>query len=90
MTKGDYMPTISTFYGIIIMMHLKDKEHNPPHVHAFYGERAATFFISDGEIYEGDFPNRAKKMVKEFILKNKEALLEMWETGKYTKLKGLD
>ena len=90
MTKGDYMPTISTFYGIIIMMHLKDKEHNPPHVHAFYGERAATFFISDGEIYEGDFPNRAKKMVKEFILKNKEALLEMWETGKYSKLKGLD
>ena len=84
------MPTISTFYGIIIMMHLKDKEHNPPHVHAFYGERAATFFISDGEIYEGDFPNRAKKMVKEFILKNKEALLEMWETGKYSKLKGLD
>ena len=84
------MPTISTFYGIIIMMYLRDKEHNPPHIHAFYGDEAATFYISNGEIYEGDFPNRAKKMVKEFVEKYKKELLEMWETGKYTKLKGLD
>lgn len=37
------MPTISTFYGIIITMHLRNKEHNPPHVHAAYGNEAATF-----------------------------------------------
>ena len=24
------MPTISCFYGIIIVMYLRDKEHNPP------------------------------------------------------------
>lgn len=84
------MPTISTFYGIIIMMYLKDKEHNPPHIHAFYGNEAASFYIKDGEIYEGSFPRRAKKMVKEFIIKYKKELLEMWETGKYSKLKGLE
>ena len=28
------MPTISSFYGIIILMHLTSKEHNPPHIHA--------------------------------------------------------
>ena len=50
------MPTISTFYGIIIMMHLRDKEHNPPHLHAFYGDKAATFYISNGELFEGEFP----------------------------------
>ncbi|MDY2686984.1 MAG: DUF4160 domain-containing protein [Candidatus Enteromonas sp.] len=50
------------------MMNLRNKEHNPPHIHAFYGENAATFYISNGEIYEGDFPSKAKKMVKEFIL----------------------
>ena len=72
------------------MMNLRNKEHNPPHVHAFYGDHAATFYISNGEIYEGDFPVRAKKMVKEFILKYKQELLEMWETEKYIKLKGLD
>ena len=28
------MPTISSFYGIIIVMYLRNKEHNPPHNHA--------------------------------------------------------
>ena len=84
------MPTISTFYGIIIMMHLKEKEHNPPHIHAFYGNEEASFFISNGELYMGSFPRRAKKMVKEFILKYQKELMEMWETGKRSKLKGLD
>ena len=83
------MPTISVFYGIIIMMYLKDKEHNPPHIHAFYGSDAATFLISNGDLYEGEFPYRAKKMVKEFINKYKNELLQMWETGIYTKLEGL-
>lgn len=84
------MPSISTFYGIVIMMYLKDKEHNPPHIHAFYGDDAASFLISNGELLEGDFPTRAKKMVKEFVLKYKKELFDMWETGKYTKLKGLE
>ena len=72
------------------MMNLRNKEHNPPHIHAFYGENAATFYISNGEIYEGDFPSKAKKMVKEFILSYQKELLNMWETEKYYKLKGLD
>ncbi len=71
-------------------MYLKDKEHNPPHIHAFYGDEAASFYIANGEIYEGSFPSRAKKMVKEFVLKYKAELLEMWETGEYKKLKGLE
>ena len=28
------VPTICHFYGIIIVMCLRNKEHNPPHVHA--------------------------------------------------------
>lgn len=83
------MPTISVFYGIIIMMYLRDKEHNPPHIHAFYGNDAASFLISNGELYEGEFPYRAKKMVREFIKKYKNELLQMWKTGIYTKLEGL-
>ena len=84
------MPTISSFYGIIIMMHLRDKEHNPSHLHAFYGNEAATFYLSNGEIFEGAFPYKAKKLVKKFIEKYQKELNEMWETGIYTKLKGLD
>lgn len=83
------MPTISVFYGITIMMYLRDKEHNPPHIHAFYGNEAASFLIDSGDIYEGNFPKRGKKLVKEFINKNKEELLKMWNTGEYIKLEGL-
>ena len=36
--KGEYMPEISRFYGIIIKMFFKPKEHEPSHIHALYGE----------------------------------------------------
>mgnify|MGYP003310300520 FL=1 len=58
------MPTISIFYGIMIVMYLRNKEHNPPHIHAIYGEYDASFYISSGEIYEGDFPKNGKKWLK--------------------------
>ena len=90
MTEDLYMPAISFFYGICIRMYLRNKEHNPPHIHASYGDEEASFYISNGEIFEGSFPARAKKMVKEFVLKYQKELLEMWETEKYVKLKGLD
>lgn len=84
------MPTISVFYGITIMMFFKAKEHNPPHIHAYYGDEAGTFNISNGEILHGNLPPKAKVMVKEFVLKYQKELMEMWETGKYMKLKGLE
>lgn len=37
------MPTISYFYGIVITMYQKGKEHNPPHIHAFYQDNCAAF-----------------------------------------------
>lgn len=80
------MPTISSFYGITIVMFQKDKEHNPPHIHAITQQYYATFLIADGTVYEGRFPTKAKKLVKEFILKNREELEEMWESGKFKKL----
>lgn len=80
------MPTISTFYGIMVVMYLRNKEHNPPHVHAIYGEYDASFYILDGELYEGDFPLNGKKLMKEFINKNRDDLLKMWEDGIYKKL----
>ena len=71
-------------------MYLKNKEHNPPHIHAFYGDNVATFYIESGEILEGVFPKRAQRMVKEFITKNKKDLMDMWVTGNYRKIKGLE
>ena len=80
------MPTICVFYGITIIMHLTDKEHNPPHIHAIYGEYEASFYIETGDIFEGFFPSNGKKLVKEFVNINKTELLNMWDTGIYKKL----
>ena len=84
------MPTISYFYGITIVMYLKSKEHNPPHVHAITQDFDAPFLISTGEIMEGDFPPKAKVMVKEFILIYQVELQNIWDTEQYVKLPPLD
>lgn len=80
------MPTISLFCGIAIMMFQLGKEHNPPHIHAFYGSDEASFIIEDGSILAGYLPNKVRKLVKEFIKEYKEELLNMWNTGSYRKL----
>lgn len=84
------MPTISSFYGIVIVMYLRNKEHNPPHVHAITNDFAAPFLISTGELIEGEFPPKARGLVKEFILKYQNELLTMWETEQYVKLPPLE
>lgn len=84
------MPTISSFYGIVIVMYLRNKEHNPPHVHAITQDFDAPFLIANGEIIEGEFPSKAKGLVKEFILKYRNELEEMWETEQYVKLPALE
>lgn len=84
------MPTISVFYGIIVLMHITRKEHNPPHVHAYYGDYDASFYISNGEIMNGKFPSSGAELVKKFILRYKNDLLEMWENETYKKLPFID
>lgn len=84
------MSTISCFYGIIIVMYLRNKEHNPPHIHAITQDFDAPFLIASGEIMEGVFPLKAQAKVKEFILKYQKDLEEMWETEQYRKLPPLD
>lgn len=84
------MPTICHFCGITIVMYLKYKEHNPPHIHAITQDFDAPFLIETGELMEGFFPAKAKKLVKDFILKYKDELEEMWETEQYKKLPPLN
>ena len=84
------MPTISYFYGILVLMHLTRKEHNPPHVHAIYGEYEAVFLIENGEILFGKFPKSGAELVKSSILQYKNELKEMWDTEIYQKLPPID
>ncbi len=80
------MPVISRFYGITIKMYLRKKEHNPPHIHAIYGEYIGMFSLEDGNMFEGDIPLKEQKLIIKFIEKNRMKLLEMWKTQKFEKL----
>ncbi len=70
------MPTISTFYGILIRMFFND--HTPPHFHARYGEFEATIDIETLAIIRGQLPLRALSLVQEWAMMHREELLEDW------------
>ena len=80
------MPEVSRFYGIIIKMFFKPKEHEPAHIHALYNEFVGLFDIQTFEMTEGDMPLRAQQMVKEWMGEHKDELLTMWQTQKIIKL----
>lgn len=77
------MPVIARFYGITIKMYLRQREHNPPHIHAIYGDCVGLFSIKDGEMFEGDIPKKGQQWVKKFILHYKEELMKMWESQQF-------
>ena len=83
------MPTLARFYGIVIRMYFLGSEHNPPHVHAIYGEDTAAFDVRTGEILDGELPARAAAMVREWIALHQADLIEMWETQEFRRLEPL-
>ncbi len=73
------MPTISMFYGILIMMYFYDnKKHHSPHIHAEFGDSEATIAIEDGSILGGSLPPSKMKLVQAWIEIHKEDLLANW------------
>ena len=84
------MPILSRFYGIVIRMYFQQAEHNPPHIHALYGDDMAEIVIRTGEVLEGHLPPKALAMVREWVSINKSDLLHMWETQEFTPLSPLE
>ena len=84
------MPVITRFYGIIIKMFFIQREHQPPHFHAVYGEHNGLFNIETLEMFEGDLPDRAERLVREWALKYQNELRNIWTTQEFTELPGLD
>lgn len=50
------------FFGILIRLYHGD--HNPPHLHATYGEFEAIIEIKTGKLLEGRLPPKALKLVQ--------------------------
>ena len=71
-------------------MYFLQKEHNPPHIHAIYGDDVAAITISDGKVIEGALPNKALEMVREWISIHKEELLSIWDTQEFKQLSPLE
>jgi len=84
------VPEISRFYGIIIKMFFKPKEHEPSHIHALYGEYMGEINILTGEMIRGDLPRKALELVQEWLASHKEELQEMWDTQNIFKLPPLE
>ena len=80
------MPEICRFYGIVIKMFFKPKEHEPSHIHALYGEHVGVFDLRTMTMTEGDLPGKAQDMVKEWMTQNQGRLQEVWDTQKLEKL----
>lgn len=74
------MPTISMFYGILILMYFYDnKKHNRPHIHAEYAEYQASIAIDDGTVLSGSLPSSKLKLVQAWIEIHREDLLVDWK-----------
>ncbi len=73
------MPTISMFYGIIIRMYCSPREHNPPHIHAYYQDHKAIINIRACELSEGKLPPKQTKLVLAWAEIHHEELLANWE-----------
>jgi hypothetical protein len=70
------MPTISTFYGIIIRMFFND--HAPPHFHVEYAEFKAEIAIETLAVLNGRLPRRALALVLEWAALHRDELLDDW------------
>ncbi len=46
-------------------MYFIQAEHNPPHIHAIYGDETAAIAIMDGTLIEGHIPQKALAKVRE-------------------------
>lgn len=77
------MPTISEFFGILILMYYSD--HAPPHFHARYGDFEALIQISPIGLLKGKLPPRALSLVIEWAELHQKELLEDWNSAAHNK-----
>ena len=74
------MPSISTFFGIVIYLYFFDDErHKLPHIHAKHQVQDASFSILDGSVLSGELPNAKTRLVQAWIEIHREELLADWK-----------
>ena len=74
------MPQICYFYGITIYIQFLD--HNPPHIHAVYQGFKGQYEIHSAKLLAGKMPNRAHRLIQEWIELRREDLNKVWSLAK--------
>ena len=74
--RGNEMPELSRFYGIVITIYFND--HAPPHFHAKYAGRKAKIAIATGDFIQGALPRRAQLLINEWRVLHQHELDEAW------------
>ena len=86
------MPTIATFFGIIIRMWHDD--HPPIHIHAEYQGFEALIAVKTGEVLQGELPRKVAAIVKDWCLNHQDELLDNWDKAQnfepLNKIQGAD
>lgn len=78
--SGVTMPTISMFYGILVLMYFRDnRRHHLPHIHCRYQGSEAAIAIKDGSVLDGFLPSKQLQLVRAWIEIHKEELIMDWE-----------
>jgi hypothetical protein len=60
-------------------MYFAPKEHNPPHLHAYYQDSKAIINLISGEIIEGNLPGKQIKLVIAWVELHRDELLADWQ-----------
>jgi len=60
-------------------------DHNPPHLHARYGEFEILINITDLSVFAGQFPPRAFGLLMEWTSLHNDELLVNWNLAKELK-----
>jgi Domain of unknown function (DUF4160) len=74
------VPRISSFYGIVVSMNYR--EHPPPHFHVQYGGHQATIELATLDVYRGQLPARALRLVREWARLHDDELAENWKRAR--------
>ncbi len=54
-------------------------DHNPPHIHVEYQGHKALMGIGDGVVLAGKLPNKAQKIVQEWMQIHQQELQDDWQ-----------
>ena len=80
------MPEISRFYGLVIKMFFRGREHNPPHFHVTYGTFVGIVDLDTLEMTEGDLPPRAIAMVRAWAALHRGELMDIWNSQDFRRI----